>query len=158
MPHCALRRTFRWVMLVGILLISFLAQRTPPVHAAAFTVNTNADTNDANPGNGVCADGGGACSLRAAIEEANALAGTDTITVPAGTYTLTLGSELLITTDVTLIGAGAGSTIIEANANPGVATYRVLHNNGGTVTIASASIRRWATSPQLSSNVSFSTT
>ena len=46
-------------------------------NAATFVVNTTADTQDAAPGNGVCADGGGMCSLRAAITEANALAGAD---------------------------------------------------------------------------------
>lgn len=35
-------------------------------------VNSSADTGDANPGDGVCADADGNCSLRAAIEEANA--------------------------------------------------------------------------------------
>ena len=45
--------------------------------AAVFTVNTNVDLPDANPGNGVCetAPGNGICTLRAAIQEANALAG-----------------------------------------------------------------------------------
>ncbi|MEZ5410637.1 MAG: right-handed parallel beta-helix repeat-containing protein [Acidimicrobiales bacterium] len=50
-----------------------------------FTVNSTADAGDNNPGNGVCSTGGtisgGAaqCTLRAAIEEANAVAGLDTI-------------------------------------------------------------------------------
>jgi hypothetical protein len=39
---------------------------------------------------GVCATASGACSLRAAIMEANALPGADTIIVPAGTYVLAL--------------------------------------------------------------------
>ena len=47
--------------------------------AATLTVNSIADTSDANPGDGVCDDGGGNCTLRAAIQEANTLAGTDTI-------------------------------------------------------------------------------
>ena len=34
---------------------------------ASFTVDTTADAVDANPGDGVCATEGGACSLRAAI-------------------------------------------------------------------------------------------
>ncbi len=61
--------------------------------AAIFLVNTTADTQDAAAGNGVCADASGACSLRAAITEANALAGADIITLPAGTYTITLPTE-----------------------------------------------------------------
>ena len=42
------------------------------------------------PGDGVCADAGGACTLRAAIEETNALPGADAIVVPAGAYLLTV--------------------------------------------------------------------
>src|SRR5438128_6853246 len=45
----------------------------------AFTVNVAGDSHDANPGDGVCADAIGNCTLRAAIEEANALAGKQTI-------------------------------------------------------------------------------
>src|SRR5580692_7616384 len=41
-----------------------------PAHT--FTVNTTNDTHDATPGDGICADSSGQCSLRAAIEEANA--------------------------------------------------------------------------------------
>ena len=52
---------------------------------AAFNVNTAADTDDAAAGNGTCADSGGNCSLRAAVQEANAHAGADTITFAAGT-------------------------------------------------------------------------
>ena len=56
---------------------------------AAFTVNSTSDAIDANPGNGVCETSTpGQCTLRAAIMEANALPGADTINVPAGTYNL----------------------------------------------------------------------
>lgn len=92
--------------------------------AAVFTVNTTADTQDASAGNGVCADSGGSCSLRAAITEANALSGADTITLPAGTYTQSLdvttiedanaGGDYDITSDITINGAGAAATIIQA--------------------------------------------
>ena len=85
---------------------------------ASFVVNITADTQDAAPGNGICADAAGACSLRAAITEANALAGADTITVPAGTYTQALasandnsnaGGDFDITSPMTINGAGAGN-------------------------------------------------
>lgn len=56
---------------------------------------------DADPGDGECATAGGACTLRAAIREANALPGPDTIDLPAGTYAVAL--------------AGAADTIIDGN-------------------------------------------
>ncbi len=39
--------------------------------AATFTVNTTADTDDANVGDGICADANGDCSFRAAVREAS---------------------------------------------------------------------------------------
>jgi hypothetical protein len=51
---------------------------------AAFTVNNNGDAVDSNIGNGVCSTAGGVCTLRAAIQEANRLAGNDSITINAG--------------------------------------------------------------------------
>ena len=56
-----------------------------------FTVTSEGDGGDINPGNGVCDDGTGNCTLRAAIEEANAIAGKDTIKfgIPgAGVHTI----------------------------------------------------------------------
>lgn len=65
---------------------------TPTLTAAraAFKVNSFADAADAAPGNGACAAANGQCTLRAAIMEANALAGADQINLPGGTYTLSL--------------------------------------------------------------------
>ena len=65
-------------------------QAMMPLPDPTFTVNTTSDTVDKNPGDGVCADINNQCSLRAAIMEANAFPGTDTIMVPNGTYTLTI--------------------------------------------------------------------
>lgn len=50
--------------------------------AATFTVLTTIDDSqafDANPGDGICSDLGGLCTLRAAIEESNANPGRDNI-------------------------------------------------------------------------------
>ena len=81
--------------------------------SSTFTVNSTLDEPDATPGNGVCASTpSGACTLRAAIMEANALAGPDTVTVPAGVYTLTTLRPISITSEVTIVGASARSTTI----------------------------------------------
>ena len=111
-------------------------------NAASFLVNTTADTADAVPGDGFCADGTGSCSLRAAISEANALAGDDVITVPAGTYTQTLvaanddlnaGGDWDITSNISITGAGADMTFLQAAASAGTATERVLDIRAGSV-------------------------
>jgi CSLREA domain-containing protein len=65
------------------------------------------------------------CSLREAIIAANADAGADTITIPAGTYTLAITGagenesatgDLDVEGELILRGAGAAETIIDGNA------------------------------------------
>ena len=82
--------------------------------AATFTVTTQEDTGDAAPGDGICADASGDCSLRAAIGETDALPGADVILLPAGIYVLDRGRGFWIDDDLELIGTGAESTIIDA--------------------------------------------
>ncbi len=88
---------------------------------ASFTVNTTDDTPDADLSDGVALDANGHVSLRAAIQQANALTGGDTITLPAGSFSLTLsgsGENAALTGDldildgVTLNGAGPDATFI----------------------------------------------
>lgn len=93
----------RWLALLGMIW----ALSSPVALAVEFTVNDTNDTLDDNPGDGICADSSGKCTLRAALEEANALAGADTIQLSPVNYELTLGIELNIDTEVSLIGNGA---------------------------------------------------
>lgn len=75
---------------VSAVILGMLALPAQAGAAAAITVTTAADTVDAMPGDGVCADGAGACSLRAAVMEANALPGPDTINLSSVLYVLAL--------------------------------------------------------------------
>ena len=75
------------LLLCSLLLMPASAQAQSGIQAS-FSVNTHTMDPDASPGNGICADSAGRCSLIAAVQEANALAGADTITIPAGTYYL----------------------------------------------------------------------
>jgi len=92
--------------------------------AAAFDVDTTVDATDLVPGDGACDDGSGACSLRAAIQESNALTGIDAVNVPAGVYRLTLhgegGGHLSVTDEVHIVGADRDGTIIDGDASDGV--------------------------------------
>ncbi len=84
----------------------------------SFTVNDNGDAGDANPGDGVCATAGAVCTLRAAIEEANALpvCGTIDINFSIGSATITLGgSELTINHNVNVNGPTANSVVVSGN-------------------------------------------
>ena len=64
-----------------------------PVFSSTYTVNDLGDAPDATAGDDICATAGAVCTLRAAIQEANAHAGADTIVFsvagtisPATTY------------------------------------------------------------------------
>ncbi|MGI8854995.1 MAG: choice-of-anchor Q domain-containing protein [Thermomicrobiales bacterium] len=149
--HLGVRGLLMGVFIIGALIAVGPVQN---VHAATFIVNNSGDGHDFTPGNGVCetAFGNGICSLRAAIEEANALGGADTITVPAMTITLTLATTLNaephITSDITINGAGAASTIIQTNATFGVANTRVLTvASGGNATISGVTFRYGKVTP-----------
>jgi cysteine-rich repeat protein len=107
-------------------VIALVAVIALPAHstAATFVVDAITDAVDAIPGDGTCATVGTECTLRAAIQEANALPGRDAITLPAGTYTFALvgtdedgaaTGDLDITEDLDLTGDGAGVTIIDAD-------------------------------------------
>jgi CSLREA domain-containing protein len=134
---------------VSLLAITFAAAAA--ANAATFNVTTQNDTLDANPGNGVCADGGGACSLRAAIGEANALAGADTIMLGPGTYTQTLiaanedanlGGDWDVTSVMTITGTGESNTFLQPAATIGTATERVINvRTGGDLTLSRVTVR-----------------
>jgi len=87
---------------------------------ASFVVNTTNDTPDGSPGDGICLDSAGFCSLRGAIQESNALSGADAIVfnIGAGTPTITLAGPLPPITDtVSILGSTGGATRVEINGN-----------------------------------------
>lgn len=118
-----------------LLLTTCLA--APLAAAGTFTVNSTTDAADAVAGNGVCATSGGVCTLRAAVEEANALAGSDTINLAAATYTLTLNNDLNVTSVITLNGVSQTTTIIDGNNGARV----VAIGSGNTLSIVDLTVR-----------------
>ncbi len=75
------------------------------ISAQIYTVNSLLDTSDANPGDGVCDDGSVNCTLRAAIEEANASGATLIDFSISGTINLT--NDLGVITAVIIDGGNA---------------------------------------------------
>ena len=129
---------FRLCSVPVLLALLVSAIGVTPAYAATFVVTKTADAAD-----GTCdAD----CSLREAIIAANSAPGDDTITVPAGTYTLTIAGtsedaaatgDLDINSNITINGAGAGTTIID-----GGALDRVFHVSGAfAVNISGVTVR-----------------
>ena len=119
-PRCVAQLGKRAAILAACLFATGFAQ------AATFDVNSPADVPDATPGDGQCetAVGNKVCTLRGAIQEANALAGADVIQLQANaTYVLTrpgadetsVNGSLDISDSVDIVGGGPGSTIIDGN-------------------------------------------
>lgn len=103
-----------------------------------LTVNSTADKPDLTPGNFTVDTGiANEITLRAAIMEANALSGPDTIILPAGTYVLTesgineddaaLGDLDITADELTIVGDGAATTIIDASGLSTQSRDRVFH-------------------------------
>ncbi len=130
-------------------LAALFSIRLPPASAQLIlTVNSTADAPDANPGDGICETGAGngICTLRAAVMEANDLDGTDTIELPPGTFTLTVAGsgdasvgDLNITESLALVGAGAGSTIVDGGQIDRVFDVRTVP--GHTVALSGMTVR-----------------
>jgi CSLREA domain-containing protein len=139
---------FFFPALTALLLLGALAPHT--LRAApqnvTFNVNSTLDEADANPGDGKCkATPSKKCTLRAAVMETNALGGSNTIVLPAGTLFFNLSGvnednaatgDLDIKSNLTLVGAGASSTYLNA-----LALDRAFHIISGKTVIKNMTIR-----------------
>jgi CSLREA domain-containing protein len=112
------------LVLACLLLAAVVAVVVPAVASAeTFKVTTQLDGDDKS------------CDAHCTLREAVARAGPDDdVSVPAGTYVLSLG-ELFLTSDK-LVGAGARSTIID-----GASKSRVLWVTDGTTEVSGVTIR-----------------
>ena len=121
--------------------------------AADFLVDSPVEGSDATPGDGLCLTVDHACTLRAAVQEANAMPGKQSIALPRDTYMLNLDNasivaaflgaqatpsedaaasgDLDITDDLEIIGMGADETAINANGQDRVIDVR----NGATLSM-----------------------
>jgi CSLREA domain-containing protein len=99
---------------VGFLFVGLLPALALPASSGAaattYTVNSTADTSDANIGDGICDDGTGArsCTLRAAIEESNKSVGAKdmiALALPSSPFVIAVASSLPPITDPVTIDA-----------------------------------------------------
>ena len=120
-----MRHMLRTILFAAAAALPLAAAMTPvPAEAATLMVNSGDDEPDANPGDGNCRSTvTSRCTLRAAIMEANALAGPDAITLPSGTIRLTLSGtdnigavgDLDVTERLSITGPGRTLAIIDAS-------------------------------------------
>ena len=135
------------VFLISLLILVFSLSPQGWVSAAPFiqrperdlTVNSHTDSIDITPGDGLCADSEGMCSLRAAIMEANSSHREMKIQLPDGTYTLeipganedeALSGDLDIIQSMNIRGSGSERTVIQAGTSPAAGIDRVFHIQG----------------------------
>lgn len=125
-----------------------LAHPIPPMAGHTFLAQPDdRDLPDANPGDGQCLTIEGTCTVRAAIMEANALPGPDTIEFRPVLYRLVIrfhgmtndgagAGSLRIEDDLTMVGSGPDQTILD-----GTSVTRVINvNEGVSVTIKDLTI------------------
>ncbi len=98
--------------------------------AQNITVNSTGDGSDPDTTDGVCQTATpGECTLRAAIQQANAMTGTDTIAfnIPgAGPHTIAPATQLPTITDPVIIDGYTQPGAVPNSAGPGAATNAVL--------------------------------
>jgi CSLREA domain-containing protein len=133
---------FSCCLVLALLLIVAALLTNPPRKAraaATFTVNDLGDGPDFNKGDGVCSSGPQhVCTLRAAIEEANAHSGDYTINFSV-TGTIQLSAMLpVITSNITINGPGARSLILRLDTDN---QQRILTiQSGATVNISGLTV------------------
>jgi hypothetical protein len=141
-------KLFFRLLIILLLAITIGNISLEPLRAATtFNVNASFDAADTNPGDGFCAISGalgGACTLRAAIQEANLLAGADTINMPAGSYLFSVGGkdfalnqadkgDLDITDSAGLTINASGVTLISQILQGGDAVFSVALGAKATI-------------------------
>jgi CSLREA domain-containing protein len=143
--------TFALALGLGLTLALLWAVNIEPVQTARAAIVSDVNTTDDE------LNSDGDCSLREAIQAANtdtqvdqcpAGNGNDTIVLPVGTYTLTLAGagedanttgdlDIFDTDALTITGAGAGQTIINAG---GIDRVFNIHPGAGTVVISGVTV------------------
>lgn len=142
------RRRLSYVGLAAILAAGASGLLPSPALAAGFAVNDTSDAPLAASAGGACVSTVGTCTLRAAVQAADQSTVPVNITIPAGTYTLTIApsgpddsstGDLHIGGTVTLVGAGQSSTIVQNGSTPPDRVFGVL--GGATVSMSGLTVR-----------------
>ena len=123
----------------------------PLATGTTFVVNSTGDGADKRTSDGVCSTSQGVCTLRAAIQQANASAGVDTITFNisgSGPYIIQPGSALPTITEAIVINGTtqpgySGTPIIQLNGSSAGTGANGLNVTAGSSTIRGLAIYRF---------------
>ena len=150
--HASPNKRRKWLLVAAIVLLALPLAALENAHGAAFQVNTTSDEDDAGVRDGVCATANGQCTLRAAIQEANALPGTDSVgfAIPAtdpgfdpGTERSTINLKRTLpdlSTNLEINGPGANKLTVRRNSQESYSVFRVT--TIGVVTLSGMTITR----------------
>ena len=121
----------------------FTPRTLGPACPTTFSVNDNGDASDATPGDGVCATATGSCTLRAAIEEANAFNSCGAIDIYLSVnISINLGAALPdINHNININGPGASVLTVQRSTAGGTPNFRIFTiNSGKTVNISALTL------------------
>jgi hypothetical protein len=116
---------------LSLSLLAFLFVFSTQVFAVPFTVNQSGDAGD------LTCDA--TCTLRDAVDDANAAVSDDTISFDAGVTNIVLvNSEIVISNNGALTINGPGANVLTIDGGAG--TNRIFFSNGATVTISGVTL------------------
>jgi hypothetical protein len=154
-------RLLRWKVaaaaigsILALALLLGLSANLAVAASQTFFVNDTSDMVDARVGQNGCRTAANTCTLRAAIQEANATSDPDVIQLPAGFFAITIRGnsntqgDFDITRPLTIVGVGAG-TIVDGGQPPsgsppdrrGLDRVLEIQSSAGNVTLAGMTIQ-----------------
>jgi uncharacterized repeat protein (TIGR01451 family)/CSLREA domain-containing protein len=145
MLKCSKQAVLNRFLSFAVTGILFLASQS--LMAFTFDVDSFTDAVDDNPGDGFCHTAANNCTLRAAIQEANAWQGPDIIRLGIGTYTLSIAGrnenaaatgDLDISDSVKIYGVDKSLTVVDGG---GVDRVFDVVATSAAVTLANLTVR-----------------
>lgn len=113
-------------------------KKPPRITSLNLVVNSTADDGDTSVGDGSCATAQGECTLRAAIQEVNALAGMDTITFSVSGAIMLDSALPDLSSDININGPGVANLTVQRGSNGLFRIFTVT--SGATVNISGLTI------------------
>ncbi len=114
-----------------------------PACPSLLTVNNLGDAEDAVSGDGACATSGGVCTLRAAIQEANAIPACTPLTINfsvTGVINLATKLPFLSHPNLTINGPGASQLTVRRSTVGGTPDFNIFTITGASVRLAGLTI------------------
>ena len=125
------------------LLLAFIFTLSAASHinaqgtGALFVVNDSGDSMDASPGDGICADANGRCTLRAAIVESYADTQQNAIIfdLPQPAVINLILGELSVIKSLEIVSPGARRLTVRRSTATGTPNFRIFHVPTGQTTL-----------------------